>query len=87
VGRWLMNDERADLWDEDVEARARLVREREEHKARFHAAKVRRNEQQARRDRIQGVWKFTKSTGRKLRHRVAVSVHRVMHVTRLRRMH
>ena len=26
VGRWLMNDERADLWDEDAEARARVVR-------------------------------------------------------------
>jgi hypothetical protein len=86
VGRWLMNDERADLWDEDTEARARAVRERDEHKARFHAAKVRRNEQQARRERIRGVWKSARSTARKLRHRAAVSVHRALHVTRLRRM-
>jgi hypothetical protein len=47
---------------------------------------VRRNEQQARRDRIQDVWKSAKSTVRKLRHRAAVSVHRALHVMRLRRM-
>jgi len=86
VGRWLMNDERADLWDEDTQARARVVREREEHKARFHAAKVRRNARQARRDRLQGIWKSARSASRKLRHRAAVSVHRALHVTRLRRM-
>jgi hypothetical protein len=86
VGRWLMNDERADMWDEDADARARLIRQRLEHKAQFHAEKVRRNELQARRDRIQDVWKSVKSTARKLRHRAAVNLHRALHVTRLRRM-
>jgi len=62
------------------------VREREAHKARFHAAKVRRNARQARRDRLQGIWKSARSASRKLRHRAAVSVHRALHVTRLRRM-
>ena len=86
VGRWLMNDKRADLWDEDADNRTRLRRHREERKAGFHAAKVRRNEQQARRDRMQDVWKSARSAVRKLRHRAAVGVHRALHVTRLRRM-
>jgi hypothetical protein len=86
AGRWLMNDKRADLWDEDADNRTRLKHHREERKAQFHAAKVRRNEQQARRDRIQGVWKSARSAVRKLRHRAAVGVHRALHVTRLRRM-
>ena len=86
VGRWLMNDKRADLWDEDTDNRTRLRRHREERKAEFHATKVRRNEQQARRDRIQDAWKSVRSTVRKLRHRAAVSVHRALHVMRLRRM-
>jgi len=81
-----MNDKRADLWDEDADNRSRLKRYREERKAEFHAAKVRRNEQQARRDRIRDVWKSVRSTVRKLRHRAAVGVHRALHVTRLRRM-
>jgi hypothetical protein len=85
LGRWLMNDKRADLWDEDADNRSRLKRYREERKAEFHAAKVRRNEQQARRDRIRDVWKSVRSTVRKLRHRAAVGVHRALHVTRLRR--
>jgi hypothetical protein len=86
VGRWLMNDKRADQWDEDAGNRTRLKRQREERKADFHAAKVRRNEQQARRARIQHVWKSARSGVRKLRHRAAVSVHRALHVARLRRM-
>ena len=38
-------------------------------------------QQQARRDRIQGVWKSAKRAARKLRHRAAVGVHRALHVT------
>jgi hypothetical protein len=86
VGRWLMNDKRADLWDEDADNRTRAKRHREERKAEFHAAKVRRNEQQARRDRMQDAWKSARSTIRKLRHRAAVSVHRALHIAGLRRM-
>ena len=86
MGRWLMNDKRADLWDEDAGNRTRLRQQRQERKAHFHAAKTRRNEQQARRDRIQDAWKSARSAVRKLRHRVAVGVHRALHVTRLRRM-
>ena len=86
MGRWLMNDKRADQWDEDADNRTRLKQQREERKAHFQEAKVRRNEQQARRDRIQDAWKSVRSTGRKLRHRAAVGVHRALHVTRLRRM-
>jgi hypothetical protein len=87
LGRWLMNDKRADLWDEDADNRTRLRRHREERKAEFHAAKVRRNEQQARRDRMQDAWKSARSAVRKLRHRAAVSMYRALHVTGLRRMH
>jgi hypothetical protein len=86
AGRWLMNDKRADQWDEDADNRARLRRHREERKAEFHATKARRNEQQARRDRMQNAWKSVRSSARKLRHRAAVSVHRALHITRLRRM-
>ena len=86
MGRWLMNDKRADQWDEDADNRTRLKQQREERKAHFQAAKVRRNEQQARRDRIQDGWKSVKSAVRKLRHRAAVGVHRALHIARLRRM-
>ncbi|MFI5078448.1 MAG: hypothetical protein ACHQRO_13950, partial [Vicinamibacteria bacterium] len=59
---------------------------RVEAKSRWHAGKVRRNQWRGRRDAVVGAWKAVKRAGRLARHRAAVSVHRLLHVTRLRRL-
>ncbi|MFI5078088.1 MAG: hypothetical protein ACHQRO_12130, partial [Vicinamibacteria bacterium] len=74
AGRWLMNDKRADAYDEHRDERERAVRTRVEAKSRWHAGKVRRNQWRGRRDAVVGAWKAVKRAGRLARHRAAVSV-------------
>jgi hypothetical protein len=83
VGRWLMNDRRADSWDERDEYTQRAIATRQEAKERRQREKVRRKTWRQRRDRVMYAGKVVKSTMRKARHRTAVAVYRALYITRL----
>ena len=83
LGRWLMNDMRADSWDERTEYTLRSQRERREAKAARIREKVRRKERRERRDALMRQGKEIKSAMRKARHRTAVTLYRALYITGL----
>jgi len=85
IGRWLMNDHRADVWDEHEEQTRQAVADRQQAKEAHHQFKARRKVWRRRRDVALAVGKRLKSTWRKARHRVAVTVYRLLYVTGVRR--
>jgi hypothetical protein len=76
VGRWLMNDMRADAWDEHAEQTERSLQARRRAKAARIEAKIRRREKRQRRDEMMRHGKEVKSALRKFRHRTAVTIYR-----------
>jgi hypothetical protein len=85
IGRWLMNDRRADEWDEHADATERTVAARIKAKDDWQRYKVRRKASRYRRDLALAVGKRVKHSWRWARHRAGVTVHRALHVTGLRR--
>ena len=85
VGRWLMNDRRADEWDEHADATERTVAARVKAKDDWQRYKMRRKASRYRRDLALAVGKRVKHGWRWARHRAGVTVHRALHVTGLRR--
>jgi hypothetical protein len=83
LGRWLMNDQRADAWDDHEEQTDRSVRMRRRAKEARIQAKIRRNARRQRRDAIMRRGKEVKSALRKLRHRTAVTVYRGLYIAGL----
>ena len=83
VGRWLMNDRRADSWDERDEYTQRAIAARQEAKERRQREKMRRKTRRQRHDRVMYAGKAVRSAMRKARHRTAVTVYRALYITRL----
>ena len=85
LGRWLMNDERADASDEHEAMTDRSVLARQRARERRQLAKVRRKTWRQRRDRAMYAGKVVKSALRRARHRTAITVYRALYVMRLYR--
>jgi hypothetical protein len=85
VGRWLMNDERADASDEHEAETERSVLARQRAKEKRQLAKIRGKTWRQRRERTMYVGKVVKSALRRARHRIAVTVYRALYVMRLYR--
>jgi len=85
VGRWLMNDQRADAWDEHEAETERSVLTRQRAKEKRQLAKIRRKTWRQRRERALYAGKVAKSVLRRVRHRIAVTVYRALYVMRLYR--
>ena len=85
VGRWLMNDQRADAWDEHEADTERSVLARQRAKERRQLAKIRRKTWRQRRERALYAGKVAKSLLRRARHRTAITVYRALYLTRLYR--
>jgi hypothetical protein len=83
VGRWLMNDKRADAWDERAEYTERSLRARREARAARVHAKVRRRARRDRRAAFMRQTKEIKSALLKLRYRMAVAGYRALHTAGL----
>jgi hypothetical protein len=83
LGRWLMNDERADASDEHEADTERAVLARLRAKAQRQRAKIQRKTWRLRRDRAMYAGKVVKSALRRARHRTAVTIYRALYVTRL----
>jgi hypothetical protein len=82
-GRWLMNDMRADAWDEHAERTERSLQARRAAKEARVRAKVRRRERRQRRDALMRQGKEVKSALRKARHRTAVTIYRALYMAGL----
>ena len=80
LGRWLMNDERADAWDEHEATTSRSMTARQREKEKRQRDKMQRKTWRRRRDTAMRAGKVVKSTMRKARHRIAVTVYRVLYV-------
>ena len=80
LGRWLMNDERTDAWDEHAEETGRAVQARLDAKAQHQRDKVRRKAARRRRDLAVAAGKRAKSTFRRVRHRTAVTIYRGLYL-------
>jgi hypothetical protein len=83
VGRWLMNDMRADAWDERADYTVRSQQARREAKAGRIREKVREKERRQRRDALMRRAKGIKSALRWARHRTAVTVYRALYLAGL----
>ena len=83
LGRWLMNDKRADAWDERDAHTERTVAMRKQAKEGHQRSKLRRKAWRRRRELAIHAGKAARSLWRRARHRTAVSVYRVLYVTRL----
>ncbi|MBI3049011.1 MAG: hypothetical protein HYY76_11960 [Acidobacteria bacterium] len=83
VGRWLMNDQRADALDEHAASVERSVDARRRAKERRQHDKVRRKAWRRRRDTAMRAGKVVKSTLRKTRHRIAVTTYRALYMVGL----
>jgi hypothetical protein len=83
VGRWLMNDMRADAWDERADFTLRSQQARRDAKAARIREKVRRKERRQRRDALMHQAKEIKSAMRRVRHRTAVTFYRALYVAGL----
>jgi hypothetical protein len=83
VGRWLMNDMRADAWDERADYTTRSLQARREAKAARIRDKARRKQQRQRHDAMMRRGKEVKSALRKLRHRTAVTFYRGLYIAGL----
>jgi hypothetical protein len=84
LGRWLMNDKRADAWDDHEDQTRRSLLERRDAKAERQREKIRRREWRHRREAAMAVGKEIKSALRRARHRTAITVHRALYVAGLR---
>ena len=80
VGRWLMNDQRTDAWDEHAEETERAVQARLDAKAQHQRDKAHRKAARRRRDLVLAVAKRIKSTFRRVRHRTAVTIYRGLYL-------
>jgi hypothetical protein len=80
LGRWLMNDERADAWDERADETERAVQARLDAKTEHQRDKARRKAARRRRDLAMAVGKRIKSTFRRVRHRTAVAIYRGLYL-------
>ncbi|MGH9346750.1 MAG: hypothetical protein ACRD26_05730 [Vicinamibacterales bacterium] len=80
LGRWLMNDMRADAWDEHAERTGRSLEARREAKAARIREKTRRREKRQRRDALMRKGKEVKSALRRFRHRTAVTIYRGLYI-------
>ena len=85
LGRWLMNDERADAWDERDVFTQRSAAARQQAKDRHQRAKTQRKAWRRRRDLAIRAGKSARSVLRRARHRTAVTVYRALYVTGLRK--
>jgi hypothetical protein len=85
VGRWLMNDERADAWDDRADETERAVQARLDAKEQHQRDKARRKAARYRRELALAVGKRIKSTLRRLRHRTAVTIYRALYIVGLSR--
>jgi hypothetical protein len=85
VGRWLMNDERADSWDERDEYTQHAIAARQAAKEQWRREKTRRKLRRQRRERMMRGGKRVRSTLRRTRHRAAVLLYRALYIARLRR--
>ncbi len=83
VGRWLMNDMRADAWDERTDYTVRSQQMRREAKAARIRQKVQGKERRQRRDALMRQAKEVKSAVRRMRHRTAATVYRALYITGL----
>jgi hypothetical protein len=83
IGRWLVNDERADEWDERDAYTQRAVQGRIEAKAQRQNVKARRKAWRRRRDLVLRAGKVVKSTMRKARHRSAMTIYRALYIAGL----
>lgn len=82
LGRWLVKDERADARDEQAEEAERIVMARVAAKEARRRNKVRHRERRIRRDALMRTRKkITRAL--RFRHRIAVTLHRVLHILRL----
>lgn len=78
VGRWLMNDKRADAWDERADYTERSLRARRGARAARVEAKARVRARRERRDAFMRRAKEIKSALLKLRYRTAIAVYRTL---------
>jgi hypothetical protein len=78
IGRWLMNDMRADARDDHEEQTQQSLDARREAKAARIRAKERRKERRARRDALMSRGKEVKSALRNARYRAAMTIHRAL---------
>lgn len=83
IGRWLMNDMRADAWDERAEQTQRSVDARRQAKAARIREKGRRQARRQRREAMMYRGKQVKSALRRLRHRTAVTIYRGLYLAGL----
>jgi hypothetical protein len=83
IGRWLMNDQRADAWDERDAYTQRSMAARRQMKEAHQRGKVRRKAWRRRRDMTMRAGKIVKSAMRKARHRTAVTIYRALHIAGL----
>lgn len=83
LGRWLMNDQRADAWDERDAYTQRSVDARQQAKELHQRTKLRRKAWRRRREMALYVAKAARHVWRRARHRTAVTVYRALYVTRL----
>jgi hypothetical protein len=83
LGRWLMNDKRADAWDERADYTVRAQQARREEKAARIKDKVKRKERRQRRDALMRQGKEIKSAMRRARHRTAVTFYRALYIAGL----
>lgn len=87
LGRWLMNDKRADAWDERDTRTEQAVAMRMQAKEEHQQTKLRRKAWRRRREQAAYAAKAVRSLWRRARHRAAVTVYRGLYVTRLWRGH
>jgi hypothetical protein len=85
VGRWLMNDQRTDAWDERAEETRKAVAARVQARDEWHREKARRKAQRYRRELLLAAGKKLRGYWRRARHRTAVTVHRGLYVAGLKR--
>jgi hypothetical protein len=78
IGRWLMNDQRADAVDDHEEYTEQVIKARRAAKAAHADAKARRRARRERRDALMLKAKEVKSALRSVRYRAAMFAHRLM---------
>jgi len=85
AGRWLMNDRRADSWDDRARETERAVEARKQAKMAHSERKARRKASRRRQELVQAAGKKAKGIWRRARHRAAVTVHRGLYAAGVRR--
>ena len=85
AGRWLMNDRRADSWDDRARETERAVEARKQAKVEHYERKARRKASRRRQELVQAAGKKAKGIWRRTRHRAAVTVYRGLYAAGVRR--